>query len=233
MKGGRKMDKRGIKMWFGKQLKNYVKLAQIHGLDAAVIEKLKVAIKDTIFQRLGPIMEPESEQSILKTMTHGDVWVNNMLFSSADPEDSNLTVTLLDFQLLCLSHPAKDIWYLLYINVDKEFRDAHLQTVLKEYHQELSKYLLQEKVSITYEEFFIEISPLRAPMALLFAQMVLFVALCPEPLGFGTFSEMKQFGETCKNLLTSEPKDTDDPIVVEIRRRILGNITELYNENLL
>ena len=160
-------------------------------------------------------------------MTHGDFWVNNMLFSSADPEDTNLTVTMLDFQLLSLAHPAKDIWYLLYCNTDREFREKHLQSVLQEYFQVLSGYLQKEGVKISFEDFVKDISPIRAPMALIFSIMVMFVGLNPEPLGFGSFAEMKQFGEIFKRQIGSEPRDSDDPMVKEIRRRILGIITEL------
>ena len=50
---------------------------------------------------------PERETSQLKTMVHGDFWVNNMMFSSEDPEDKDLEVTLLDFQQLMIAHPSR------------------------------------------------------------------------------------------------------------------------------
>ena len=229
----RKMDTWSFKSFFGKFLKECISLLKYDGGDQKLVSRLKRGIKSKIFDDAKVILEPELETSILKTMTHGDYWVNNMLFSSADPEDTGLTVTMLDFQLMSLAHPARDIWYLLYVNTDKEFRDKHLQTVLREYFQVFSGYLQIEGVKISFDDFLKDISPIRAPIAMIFSILVLFVGLNPEPIGFNTFSEMKQFGETFKRQVGSEPRDMDDPMVKEIRRRILGIIYELDIEGLL
>jgi aminoglycoside phosphotransferase (APT) family kinase protein len=49
-----------------------------------------------------------------------------MMFS----EDES-SVTLLDYQLMGLLHPAKDLWYFLAATTDAEFRRAHLQGLVR------------------------------------------------------------------------------------------------------
>ena len=70
-------------------------------------------------------------------------------------------------------------------------------------------------------------------MALIFSVLVQFVALNPEPVSFSTLRDMKVFQETFKRQVASPPKESDDPLVKEMRRRMLGVIYELDNEGLL
>jgi aminoglycoside phosphotransferase (APT) family kinase protein len=56
----------------------------------------------------------EREASKIVTVCHGDAWSNNMMF-----EESEDSATLIDFQMITLGHPARDLWYLLAINTDK------------------------------------------------------------------------------------------------------------------
>ena len=166
-------------------------------------------------------------------MTHGDFWVNNMLFSSDDPNDPTLTVTMIDFQLMTLCHPGRDLWYLLYDNVDREFRAKHLHTVLKEYFIVLSGYLKQGGLAMSFQEFMDEINKIRAGTALVFSSMVLCIGLNPVPLSFATMSDTNHVVETFKQQLGNPPQESDDPMVKEIRRRLLGTILELDEEGFL
>ena len=224
---GKKMERWMMKSWFDKQFKQFIKLAKLSGASLEMMSKIKVALKDKIYEDMEVLIDTSKESSIIKTMTHGDFWVNNMLFSSADPEADDLMVTLLDFQLNILSHPGRDIWYLLYVNTDREFREKHLQTVLQEYFRAFSAYLQMEDVKFSFENFLKEINRIRFPMAFTFALMVMYVSLNPEPMDFGTFAGTKHFEECMKRQLGSEPTETDDPAVVEIRRRMFGTMTEM------
>jgi len=221
-----------IKSFFIEFARQFPKLLKNNGGDEKLIERLKFFIKNKLFVESKRLMEPAIERSVMKTMTHGDFWVNNMLFSSADPEDTKLTVTMLDYQLMTIAHPARDIWYLLYCNTDKEFRDKHLQ-ILQEYFKTFSSYLELENVIISFQDFLKDISCIRASMALIFSVLVQFVALNPEPVSFSTLRDMKVFQETFKRQVASPPKESDDPLVKEMRRRMLGVIYELDNEGLL
>ena len=44
-----------------------------------------------------------------------------MMFS-----DDESRVVLLDYQLMGILHPAKDLWYFLAATTDADFRNAHL-----------------------------------------------------------------------------------------------------------
>merc|ERR1712142_9999 len=216
-----------MKSFFGQFAKQFPKLLKNYGGDEKLVERLKYFIKNKLFVQAKRLIQPELERSVLRTMTHGDYWVNNMLFSSPDQDDPNLTVTILDFQLMSIAHPARDIWYLLYGNTDKEFRDKHLREILEEYFKVFSPYLHLEKVNISFDEFLKDISPIRAPMALIFSLMIQFIALNPEPVSFNTMRDMQTFQETYNRQVGSVPTETDDPMVKEMRRRMIGVMQEL------
>ena len=156
-----------------------------------------------------------------------------MLFSSDDPNDPTLTVTMIDFQLMTFCHPGRDVWYLLYGNVDREFRAKHMHTVLKEYFNVFSGYLKQGGLAMSFQEFMDEINKIRAGTALLFSSMVLFIGLNPVPLSFATMSDMNHMFDTFKQQLGKPPQESDDPMVKEIRRRLLGTILELDQDGFL
>ncbi|EDV48640.1 uncharacterized protein LOC6551938 [Drosophila erecta] len=90
----------------------------------------------------GRMVKLASAESPLSAICHGDCWVNNFLYHY-DPEDLQrvLEVALLDFQLIRYSSIALDIANLLYCCTTKEMRDAHLQTLLKIYTEELFRWL--------------------------------------------------------------------------------------------
>merc|ERR1711915_274280 len=230
---GRKHPKWAFKNWASSYVKEYITLLKNHGSEEGTIKRLKRAIKNKIYDELDNFFDPSLEKSKMKTVVHGDFWVNNILFSSDDPNDTDLKVTLVDFQQLTLCHPARDLWYLLYSNVDREFRTQHLHTVLKEYFQVFSSYLRQGGTLISYEDFLREINWFRAGMALLYSSMMLMIGLNPEPLRFATTADTRHVTKTFKRQLSEVPKESDDPLMKEIRRRILGTILELDDEGLL
>ena len=59
----------------------------------------------------------------------------------SEPEQCTPTdLILIDFQLINYSNPCYDLVYFLYINTDLQFRDNHLNDILKLYYNEFSKY---------------------------------------------------------------------------------------------
>ena len=222
-----------FKASFIKYLKQYPKLLKHHGADEGLIERLKSTIKSKIFEDAKALMDPEKETSILRTMIHGDFWVNNILFSSDNTEDPKQVATILDYQVMALGHPARDIWYLIYSNTDKEFREKHLQTVLQEYFHGLSKYLQMENIQMSFETFKEEITRLKVPVALLLSTIIQFIALTPEPVSlFDSMDAIKHFQATFIKQVGSCPLESDDPMVKEIRRRMIGMLYELDSEGL-
>ena len=70
-----------------------------------------------------------------------------MMFSEDESE-----VVLLDFQLMGLCHPARDLWYFLSLATDADFRRAHLQQMLKDYFEVFSTYLKDADIDMTFNQ---------------------------------------------------------------------------------
>ena len=97
-----------MKPFFAKFHKYLLRLLHYSGCEEDLISRVRIALKTSFWEQTRRAMAiPEMETSQLKTMIHGDFWVNNMMFSSDDPEDEDLTVTLLDFQQLMIAHPSR------------------------------------------------------------------------------------------------------------------------------
>ena len=50
---------------------------------------------DTMWLDVPGLEDPPKEDSLFRTVVHGDAWVNNMMFSSNDPE-------AVELRLICL-----------------------------------------------------------------------------------------------------------------------------------
>ena len=86
---GRRMSPMFVKMFFKPMLKGYVKL--MHRQEKTeIVKKLKVLIKNKLWQESDIALNPGNIQSKLKTINHGDAWINNFMFSSEDPKVINL-----------------------------------------------------------------------------------------------------------------------------------------------
>ena len=77
----------------------------------------------------------------------------------------------------------RDLWYFLYSSTDKEFRDQHLNDVLRDYYDNFSKYLVMEEVHVSFEEFRQEMNSTRLGIGLGTGMFILFVLMCPDTLG--------------------------------------------------
>jgi len=220
------------KPYFNKFHKYLLRLLRYSGCEEALIARVGVATKAKFEEQIRRCYtHPALETSQLRTMIHGDFWLNNMMFSC---EDNELSVTLLDFQQLMIAHPARDLWYFLYSSTDKQFRDHHLKDVLREYYNTFSKYLELEGVSLTFQEFCQEMNSVRVALGLGFSIGILFIALSPEPLGdILSMTGFKRFQETQKRFMARPPSDEDHPNVKELRRRMVEVVRDLDQENLL
>ena len=129
---------------------------------------------------------------------------------------------------MVMGHPARDLWYLLQIGTDPDFRSKHLDTVFEEYYAVFSSYLEARGVKVEFSAFRAECEIWRAPISLLFGNFVLFISLNPEPHTPNTLSGFKKIVRDMEEKLGDEAKDTEDhPMMKEIRRRIIEGIFEL------
>ena len=82
---GRKMSQLVVKMGFKPMVKAYVKL--MHRQEKTeIVQKLKVLIKNKLWAESDIAFNPGNIKSKLKTINHGDAWINNFMFSSEDPK---------------------------------------------------------------------------------------------------------------------------------------------------
>lgn len=62
---------------------------------------------------------------------HGDLWINNIMFSDKD-------IKMFDFQATAWASPAYDIFYFLLTSVNDEEKVENFETLIEFYHHELS-----------------------------------------------------------------------------------------------
>ena len=152
---------------------------------------------------------------------------------------------------MTMGHPARDLWYLLQIGTDADFRSKHLDSVLEEYYAVFNTYLNASGVKVEFTDFRAECEKWRAPMSLLFGSFVIFLSLNPEPQSMNSWNGFKKImrdmeeklgceemthwlmKDTTDHLMakdtTDSPmmKDTDHLMMKEIRRRITEGVFEL------
>lgn len=80
------------------------------------------------------------------SISHGDFLVNNVMFSENEAK-------IVDLQLMCFSSIGFDLASIIYISSNKTFRDKHLLSLLKEYHDELLENIIR-LTPFTKGEFF-------------------------------------------------------------------------------
>ena len=168
------------------------------------------------------ILTPESEKARSKivTLCHGDLWINNMMFSQDETK-----VTFLDFQIMQILHPARDIWYFLAGATDGDFRREHLHDLLQDYFQVFQVYLVESGISLTFEEFEKEVLD-RRDFLLLYTVSFMPTFMATEKIEFNSFGDMKELTKRreVEIGLATGPGDTEN--LLEIRRRMINMIEE-------
>ena len=82
----RKLPLSMAKMFFGPIIKGYVRLMETTK-HTEVTAKLKECISNgKVYAKADVLLNPSTIRSKIKTMTHGDAWINNMMFTSSDPQ---------------------------------------------------------------------------------------------------------------------------------------------------
>ncbi|GBP86682.1 hypothetical protein EVAR_103626_1 [Eumeta japonica] len=74
-------------------------------------------------------------------ITHGDVWVNNLLFQY--DEDTPTGVILLDYQISRYSSPLCDLYFMLFLAVDEATRDGHFMDLVNTYERALRQQIVE------------------------------------------------------------------------------------------
>lgn len=93
-------------------------------------------------------------------LSHGDAWLNNMMFLINEEQKNPLDVIFYDFQGSSWASPASDILYFLISSASDNVKVEHFDDFIEFYHHELCKSL--NKVGYdqhipTLSELFIDI----------------------------------------------------------------------------
>ena len=167
------------------------------------------------------LAQPGTDSSKILTVCHGDIWLNNMMFNA-----DKSRVTFIDFQQVQPSHPARDIWYFIYSCTDSAWRKQHVQECLTVYFDIFSKYLSDNGITMSFDEFAKEAHD-RRPFGFFISSQMLPIALNPEDRDiFASLWEYREFNKWRDATFAVPPQDNDHPMIVEITRRMVDIVEE-------
>ena len=196
------------------------------------------------------IMFDHAPSPEVHTLCHGDFWSNNIMFhypdetevnsstkDTSEPEQSTPSdLIIIDYQLINYSNPCYDLVYFLYLNTDLNFRDAHLNDILKLYYNEYSQYFpihveecneTEELKNYTFEKFMEDFN---------FHRVIGMVTACAVMPNVFADSPIDFEGNVCtafRNMQRQQKKVIDDetnPASIEIRRRLVDLVHEFARE---
>ena len=208
--------------------RNIVKLLRMHGKDEEIIARYEDFVQNKLKEEIKKVFRHFKETQ-LKTMCHGDFWINNMLFTEDDEK-----VTFIDFQMMGICPIGLDFWYFLYFCTDSKWRGEHLKPILRTYYQIFIEYY--EKVPnlkpLSYEDFEKEIFALRLYGFIMGAECVPNM-LTPEKwsydnvtlLSFKSAMENRRMKDICGENVELVPER------IEIRRRLIDLVEEAAKDN--
>ncbi|XP_044755969.1 uncharacterized protein LOC123314723 [Coccinella septempunctata] len=125
-----------IRKLFREYVEDALNVLKESGLDD-IFEKLK-DLPVNVLEVLSKTVEVEDRVII----THGDCWINNMMFKYESSESLEpLGICFLDFQLSALGSPASDLSYYLYTSCDEDTITNQFDQLLQFYYDSLASTL--------------------------------------------------------------------------------------------
>ena len=97
-------------------------------------DKLRQIIP-AICDRIVDIVKPVPDS--LSVLTHGDFWVNHMMFHYCPETGKPDQVRFVDFQLTRYTTPVLDLQYFIYSSANEQVRSEHTEHLLQVYYTEL------------------------------------------------------------------------------------------------
>ncbi|XP_022224506.2 uncharacterized protein LOC111075495 [Drosophila obscura] len=106
-------------------------------------------ILENFTDRMSYIFEAiKTSDKYQNTLSHGDLWANNIMFQYGKYGETPLHCRLVDFQLARYAPPALDVITVLTIPTTSQFRAAHLDELLAEYYRFMSEFLKRAGLDI-------------------------------------------------------------------------------------
>lgn len=93
-----------------------------------------------MFEYVGKAVAGENAGSYA-VISHGDCWINNLLFKYSKSQRSPTSMCFIDWQMARVGSPVLDLAHFLFTSTDKKLRDQHYDSLIKEYHHSLSSFL--------------------------------------------------------------------------------------------
>ncbi|XP_040570973.1 uncharacterized protein [Lepeophtheirus salmonis] len=98
----------------------------------------------------------ENKEYDFTVINHGDCWTNNFLFKY-DENKELVDICVIDWQMLLMNTPVRDVSHVLGTCLDPSYRKKHLNYLLKYYYERLSLHIEEEGLEIKgiypYEKF--------------------------------------------------------------------------------
>jgi len=193
------------------------------------LDRIRKFFRVTARTKLNQFMGEESTP--IDTCCHGDFWSNNIMFKYNEESGAVQDIVLVDFQLINYGHPAYDILYLLYLSSDLEFRDSNMEQCLQHYWNTFKPYLDKyspQNLKYGWGEFMADIQSYKC-IGFVTAATVLPNVLSDTQLEAGGLLALRDM----QRKQAAELADPDKPTSREIKRRIIGLVTELARDGVI
>ncbi|XP_076039886.1 uncharacterized protein LOC143024709 isoform X2 [Oratosquilla oratoria] len=123
-----------------------------------LLKKLEVG-KGNIPRQFQALWDDHSKYK-MKCLSHGDFWNSNLMYKYSEVTQDGIRkidgVKLIDFQICQWTNPVFDLHYVISTSTTPELRKAHLDDVLRHYHEtftNVTKRLDSPVPDYSYEEF--------------------------------------------------------------------------------
>jgi Ecdysteroid kinase-like family len=87
------------------------------------------------------VMANGNSSTFTNVISHGDLWVNNVLFKSS------AEAVLVDFQIYRYAPPMIDVLMFLHLTTSRQFRKENLHAMIEFYHSSLTEYITQAGIA--------------------------------------------------------------------------------------
>ena len=127
---------------------------------------------------------------------------------------------------------VRDLWYFLYSSTDREFREAHLEDMLRIYYQKISKYWGMENFQMDFNSFVDEINQYKGSCVAYLSIFIMYIMLNPNVIPLmESWSEYRRFLKAYREDVATMASEDDHPNMKEFKRRCTEILIELYDKN--